>query len=340
MKKRILIFLLAFLLLGGSVFASAGSQADPLITRSYIRDSLLPRLRSAFAARTEAVVASAVSSPGLLTLTLSAGQSLELAEGEQLTLISGAARLSVRGGEIVDAAEGRAFSGGEAAKQGHRYIFCEGASGWADMTADTVLRVSYPARVGDGCPFNDVGRSEWFYADVAQAYRRGLVNGMDAVTYAPQGTLTAAQCVKLAACMHQLWQNGTVTLKNSSSGPWYRSYVDYALANGILTQEFADYDAIIVRRRFVQLFYRALPASLFTPINDIPDGAIPDTAVDDESGAEIYAFYRAGILTGYAADGIHAAHAFDASSTIPRAEVATIMNRMFEPEARKSFRID
>ena len=339
MKKRIAGFLLAFLLLSTSVFASAGSRSDPLITRSYLEESFFPQLRSALAAKAEASVASAVSAPGLLILTLSAGQSLELAEGEQLTLLSGAAQLSVSGGELVDAAEGRAFTGSEAAKRGHRYIWCEGASGWVDMTADSVLRVSWPARVGEGCPFHDVSRGDWFYADVAQAYRRGLVNGMDAVTYAPRGTLTGAQCVKLAACMHQLWHNGTVTLKNSASGPWYRSYADYALENGILTAELADYDAVIDRRGFVELFYRALPESLFTPINTIPDGAIPDVEPGDAGAAEIYAFYRAGILTGYAADAVHAAYAFDPAGTISRAEVATIMNRMFEPEARKSFSI-
>ena len=52
---------------------------------------------------------------------------------------------------------------------------------------------------------------------------------------------------------------------------------------------------------------------------------------NDKFAAEIYEFYRAGILTGSDAKGT-----FHSASTIKRSEVATILLRMFETSARKS----
>ena len=89
----------------------------------------------------------------------------------------------------------------------------------------------------------------------------------------------------------------------------------------------------------MRLFYRALPPERYAPINDVPDGAVYDLSPDAEVAAEVYAFYRAGILTGYTADGVHAAHDFGPGDAITRAEVATIMNRMFDPSARVRFEI-
>ena len=64
--------------------------------------------------------------------------------------------------------------------------------------------------------------------------------------------------------------------------------------------------------------------------NTVADGAIPDVATTDEGAKEIYAFYRVGILLGYA-DG-----SFGPENTVTRAEIAAIMNRMFDPDARKT----
>ena len=76
----------------------------------------------------------------------------------------------------------------------------------------------------------------------------------------------------------------------------------------------------------------------------VPQGGIPapdvqteDVPADADIAREVYAFYAAGILTGYTDDGVHRAGAFDPGGQITRAEVATIMHRMFEPDARVRF---
>ena len=344
MKKRILAVLLCALLLTGSVFAAAGGSDDPLISLSYLTDTFFPAMEASFASLTEKSVtdyrkASQVQ-PATKSLTLHAGESLQLTEGQYCVVTSGTATLSVTKGAAVNATQGWETSGG-AVRAGNRYIVCERGEAYLDANADTAVTVSYGAVLGIGCPFTDVKRGVWYFSDVTNAYARSLVNGMSATTYAPSGTLTYAQCIKLAACMHQLYRNKTVTLKSGTDGEvWYRPYADYALKNGLLNEEPENYNKNIDRRSFVQIFYRALPASAYSTRNSIANDAIPDVSSDDEGAKEIYAFYRAGILSGYTKTPGYAEHAFGPENSITRAEVAAIMNRMFDSDARALFTIN
>lgn len=349
MRKRFVCLFLALLLLtgGGSAYAaSAGSSGDPLISLSYINDVFVPAAVSAFRtmlsdaqnagnAQTRTQTADAMA-----PVTISAGGSVSMVSGQTVVLLSGRASISITHGSVVNASVGFEAADGYL-NQYQRYIVCEDSAVTIGIIEDSSLTLSSGASVtqGDGkvSPFSDVKRGSWYFDDVISAYERGLVSGMTSTTYAPGGDLTVAQAVKLAACMHQLYNDGEVTLKNSSSGPWYRSYVDYALETGVISQEFADYDAAIERNRFVQVFYNALPEKEYGRLNSIPDGSIPDVAMSDESANEIYAFYRAGILTGYTGTPGYEEHAFGGDSTISRAEVAAIMNRMFDASTRRMF---
>jgi len=335
MKKRITAFFLCVLLLTGSVYAAGGDSSDPLITLSWLRDTFIPNMEKSF----ETIANKAVkqyqsrqgdTEPATGTVTLKAGESLKLREGQYFVLLSGSASFSVAQGAAVNATQGWETSGGNV-RIGNRYILCENGVGYVDAVTACTVSASYGAEVSAGCPFTDVKRSDWFYSDVADAYARGLVNGMTPTTYVPKGTLTAGQCVKLASCMHQLYYDGEVTLKNSTDDEWYRSYVDYALENHILEQEYADYNAVISRLQFIHVFYHALPTSSYKIINTVEDNGIPDVDITDPYADEIYRFYRAGILTGYEG-GILAQE-----RNVTRDEVATIMNRMFDASARKSF---
>ena len=346
MKKRIGILILCTLLLCGTVSAAApGSADDPLISRGYVTDAFLPQAKAALAAAADKAVtehfAAGDETPAARVLTLSAGESAVLGAGQQFTLLSGAANLHIASGEVVNVTAGAPASNGAVALYS-RYIVCEDSGAYVDLTADGALKLSYAAETGKGgSPFKDVKRGDWFYSDVVSAVERGLVNGMTPDTFAPSGTLTWAQCIKLISCMHQLYHHRQVTLENSPTGPWYQSYVDYATEAGIFGGTVEDYDAPIDRHNFVAMFYGAMPKSAYTAINKIPDGAIPDVTESDadKAGAQVYEFYRAGILTGYTNTAGYAEHAFGPDSTITRAEVATIMNRMFDESARVEFTI-
>ena len=179
-------------------------------------------------------------------------------------------------------------------------------------------------------PFTDVSPSDWFYSDVLYAYNLGLIDGMTATTYVPDGNLTIAQSIKLAACMHQYDNTGAVTLVNGTVN-WYDTYVDYAIGNGIISSSTyaGQYDDDATRADYVKIFYYALEPSAYTEIHTVPPGAIPDVAITDPYGYEVYTFYRAGILQGNDANGT-----FAPDSNIKRSEVAAITARMMDPANR------
>ena len=182
-------------------------------------------------------------------------------------------------------------------------------------------------------PFLDVPSDSWYYSSVKAAWENDLIDGVTANEFKPDATLTVAQTIKLAAALHQLDKTGTVSLKNGGAN-WYDSYVNYAVTNGIIEKDYANYtkaqmNAPVTRGEFVHIFHGAEEA--YKAINTVADNAIPDVKATDKFAAEIYEFYRAGILTGSDAKGT-----FHSASTIKRSEVATILLRMFETSARKS----
>ena len=356
MKRRIAALLLCAVLLCAPerALAAAGGADDPLISLSYIEDTFLPGVRESLRARAEArtgarTPAAAAAGRRMRIAELPGNGSLTLTPGQQLVLLSGAVRLEVKSGTLLNVTAGRTSVGGDA-RVGNRYVLCGDCT--VTVTAPEKALLSVSAGVSDAaavtplpqtgaCPFTDVREGDWFYADVTSAWQRGFVNGMTATSYAPQESLTVAQAVKLAACMHQDYHSGAVTLGNSADGrPWYMSYADYALKNGILERQPESYDVPISRGEFVKLFYNALPEKEYARINLIMDGSIPDVATDSPIARQVYTFYAAGILTGFpAGDGLQE-HAFAPDSTVTRAEVATIMNRMVDPSARKRFTMD
>ena len=182
-------------------------------------------------------------------------------------------------------------------------------------------------------PFKDVSKADWYYDSVRSAWKNNLIDGVTATEFRPDSTLTVAQAIKLAAALHQLDRTGEVSLKNGGVN-WYDSYVNYAVTNGIIEQDYANYtkaqmNAPVTRGEFVHIFHGAEEA--YKAINTVADNAIPNVKTNDKFAAEIYEFYRAGILTGSDAKGT-----FHSASTIKRSEAAAILLRMFEASARKS----
>lgn len=177
--------------------------------------------------------------------------------------------------------------------------------------------------------FKDVHSDIWYYPNVVEAYEYDLVNGKGNNIFDPNGKLTVAEAIKLAACMHSIYYNGNVTISNGS--PWYQPYVDYAKANGIITADFDNYNRSATRLEFAAIFAKALPASALPAINTVKDNAIPDVPYNSNYGDKVYMLYRAGILTGNDSAGT-----FAPNSNIVRSEVAAITTRMANPNLRRA----
>lgn len=182
----------------------------------------------------------------------------------------------------------------------------------------------------EALPFTDIAENAWYINDVRAAYASGLINGKTATEYCPDEKMTIAEAIKLAACMHQQYFDGKVTLAATGS-PWYRSYVDYAAENGITDKTYADYNRAITREEYVHIFFHALPQKEYVQFNMVNYGDIPDVKDTHGYALEIYTFYRAGILSGMDEYG-----SFEPESNIKRSEVAAILTRMTDDTARRS----
>lgn len=180
-------------------------------------------------------------------------------------------------------------------------------------------------------PFTDVPDNAWFRGDVEIAHKNGLINGKTETLYCPDDLMTYAEAIKLAATMNQLYYDGKVTLKSGDT-QWYSTYMAYALEKGIIAEDMSlQADKSITRRVFVKIFRASMPSSEFPVINEVSDGKIPDVAMNADGAAQIYDFYRAGILVGSDTLGT-----FNPDSNIVRSEVAAILTRMFDNTARKT----
>jgi len=204
---------------------------------------------------------------------------------------------------------------------------------WKKRSAYTTSQRLDGMLPADSNSFADVSPSDWFYEDVQNAWENDLIDGVTASEFRPNETLTVAQAIKLAAALHQLDTMGHVTLSNGDTN-WYDTYVDYAVENGIIEDEYgafteAQMNAPVSRNEFVHIFHGAM--SNYAQMNSVPDNAIPDVKLGDKYASEIYAFYRAGILTGNDGTGT-----FAPDSSIKRCEVAAILSRMYDSSARKS----
>lgn len=181
--------------------------------------------------------------------------------------------------------------------------------------------------------FTDISDGYWYGKYVAKAYVLGLVRGNADGSFDPNGNVTLAEAVALAARLHSIYYTGDAVFVQGQ--PWYQVYVDYALAMGIIDAEAEDWNAEATRRQFAAILCGGLPETALMAINDIPDNSIPDVAVSDECAGEIYRLYRAGVLTGNDAEGT-----FRPDEGIMRSAMSTILSRMAVQNMRIGFTLN
>ena len=185
----------------------------------------------------------------------------------------------------------------------------------------------------DGAVFSDVSASDWFAPYVNYAYKNGLMNGVSATRFDPEGDMNRAMIVTV------LWRTeGTP----APSGPspfddlreeWYRGAVVWAAENGIVNGtgkgKFSPDDPL-TREQIAAIMmrfstYKGYGVSARADISTFPDASKVDGyAVDSMRWA-----VGSGLITGSAQNGkIY----LDPLGHATRAQVATILNRYLESE--------
>lgn len=203
-------------------------------------------------------------------------------------------------------------------------------SGVIPETTPEAIRYAMALMRGIDVPqFTDVPEGAWYHDYVYDLVYRGVVNGMTATTYEPEGKLTRAQFVKLLACSLEEAE----TLKTyegqhpftDSEGHWAETYIAWAkdkgIVEGVSATEF-DPEAPITREQMATIFGRyALKQGIELPKDAAPAESFPDADKISEYAREFVELMRiAGILNGYE-DGT-----FRPQNTATRAEAAKLFS--------------
>ena len=178
--------------------------------------------------------------------------------------------------------------------------------------------------------FTDVKTDGWYYDSIRALFEYGIMDGKSAGSFDPSGSLTIAETIKLAACLHKAYYTGSAVF--SVDSPWYSPYVDYALEKGIIPGAYKNYNAAATRADFALIIASALPDEAVTPINRVVNGSIPDVYEHYSYGPAVYKLYRAGVLVGSDEEGT-----FFPGRTLRRSEAAAVIFRIVKPDVRLKF---
>ena len=176
--------------------------------------------------------------------------------------------------------------------------------------------------------FADVS-GEWYADAVKEVYELGLMKGTGEQLFGPDGRLTNAEAVAVAARLHAIYYDGENAFLQTE--PWYTAYLTYAMENGICSDNFEP-DEVATRAFFAGVLGNAVDKSILPEKNIITAGALYDVA--GWYADAVYLFYRSGVLTGNDAYGT-----FAPDSSVTRAEVAAIITRVVNPGSRISFEL-
>lgn len=182
------------------------------------------------------------------------------------------------------------------------------------------------AQPGVSVSFVDIPSGYWGSEAITKAAQNGLMIGVGNNKFDPEGNLTIAQVLTLAYRLHHQ-HSGEELPDVSAVAAWYLPYYQYCVENGIIYAEEVSSmgldDRNITRNEMVRILNKAVSDEQMEAVKQVSNGDIPDVDEDAEYGAEIYRWYRAGVLVGNS-DGL-----FHGDSALTRAEVATILCRLY-----------
>ena len=176
-------------------------------------------------------------------------------------------------------------------------------------------------------PFTDVSDSDWFRRSVVMLQNLGLVAGQTETTFSPYSNVTLGETAALTVRIYEMYHGLPTTLPSGS--PWYRSYVDSAVAYGILPSDWTGYDASATREQCAYMIAHTLPASELGQKNQVTTFKDLDQVTYQ---AEVLSLYQSGILCGNDEYGT-----FSGAAPISRAEIAAMLVRLILPAERISF---
>ena len=168
--------------------------------------------------------------------------------------------------------------------------------------AEDDLTASQSAAIQSRLPFTDVAPQDWYYAYVRELSQKGIVSGVTATTFEPDGKLNYGQALKLIVCGLGFGE------QKPAGNHWASGYLSYAKAKKWLTED-VDLNDAISRLAFCRIAAKAKKLTVAPANNPFKD--CDDPAVLALSGA--------GIISGIYPD------TFAPEQTLTRAQISKII---------------
>ena len=178
------------------------------------------------------------------------------------------------------------------------------------------------------CPsanMTDVPETAWYHDAVDYMMAKGLMGGVSATTFDPEGTLTRAQLVTVLYRIEgELEVDGKHQFKDVPSGKWYSDAICWAAQNGIVNgvseTEFAPEEPV-TREQIAAILYRYTKSE---PVRENRLSAFPDADRVSPYAVEALNWAVAeGLING--SDG-----KLLPGDTATRAQIATVLMRWLE----------
>lgn len=186
------------------------------------------------------------------------------------------------------------------------------AAGSTPAETGTTGTATGEVTTSSGRGFRDVRAEDWFYTPVMKLFDAGIVSGMGDNLYAPRGTVTYGQALKLIL----MATNEGEQLPASRGGHWASGYLNRALETRILEQA-VPLDGTITRLKIAEITAKSLglaPATDASPFSDVSNGYAT-------------ALYKYGILAG--SFDQKGNRLYKPNDTITRAEMATVVYNLY-----------
>ena len=358
MGKRLTVICLCLLILFGlsiGVKAAAGGADDPLLSVSYLYNTILPRLETLFQRETEegltalaegfAARLDSLQPPeeskwdradGFTALTLLDGGSVHLAPFGKFILTEGSARLHIYSGEVIDLSEGRLCAEGEELIPAHRYFAAEDSEALIRIYSETALGFVDGDHLAQQSGVFDLSErfvdleGHWGRSQILTLAEAGLVNGMDAHHFEPDRKVTRAMFVTILGRIYGLHEDfvAPIGFSDVQEEDWFAPYVTWASLSGIVTgyddgtfapnREITREQMALIMVRYCEAYGYRLPEEENVPAFTDEEGISP-WALD-----AVMKSRRCGLINGRE-DG-----SFDPSGTATRAEMCAVMARLLE----------
>ena len=107
--------------------------------------------------------------------------------------------------------------------------------------------------------FSDVEKGKWYYTAVTTLAGKGIIDGYLDGTFKPNGNVTRAEFLKMAASFFEL-ESANVKFTDVLQGKWYYKYIASAVAQGWVANKAADYkpNEAITRAEVVEIMNNIL----------------------------------------------------------------------------------